>query len=169
MNIITPEEMRIGVVPGPKLVTLISCRSDEKPNIVTVSYVGQITDRLMYISLRPSRYSNSLIRHSKKFGINYISSNLVKEADYCGIYSGKNTDKLKVTGLTVDDSNLINETSLSLECSLKDIKKIGEHDVFFGKVTKAVKRKEEYDWLYHDNFEYFSKRGSLGKLFEVGR
>jgi len=52
---------------------------------------------------------------------------------------------------------------------LKEVHRIREHDMFFGEVIRAIKRREEDDWLYHDNFEYFSKRGSLGKLFEVGR
>lgn len=172
MEIIKPENMRIGLVPGPKIVTLVSCGTKENPNIITVSYIGQITDRLMYVSLRPSRYSNKLIRTNRLFAINYISEDLVKEADFCGIYSGKDVNKFKSTGLTLDltqTAPMVLEAPLSLECSLKNISRIGEHDVFFGEVMKAVRRRSESDWLYHDNFVYFSRNGNLGKLFEEGK
>jgi len=172
MQITKPENMRIGVVPGPKLVTLVSYGTIEDPNIVTVSYAGQITDRLMYVSLRPSRYSNKIIRNIKQFAINYVGADLVKEADFCGIHSGRDTDKFRTTGLTLDldfKTPMISESPLSLECVLKDIQRIGEHDVFFGEVTRAIRRENENSWLYHDNFEYFGNGYQLGGLFQIGK
>lgn len=172
MEIIKPENMRIGVVPGPKIVTLVTCGTIEKPNIVAVSYVGQITDRLMYVSLRPSRHSNQVIKSNRLFVINYVGADLVKEADFCGIYSGRDTDKFKKTGLSIDPNQeipMISESPLSLECALKDVSRIGEHDVFFGDVKKAVRRKNERNWLYHDNFEYFGNGNLIGNLFQRGK
>ena len=172
IKIIKPENMRIGVVPGPKLVTLVSCGTMENPNIITVSYTGQITDRLIYISLRPSRYSNEVIRNNKQFAINYVGADLVKEADFCGIHSGKDTDKFKATGLTLDLEHripMISESPLSLECELRNIRRIGKHDVFFGNVTRAIKRRNENNWLYHDNLEYFGNGQLLGNLFKIGK
>ncbi|MDD5253652.1 MAG: flavin reductase family protein [Candidatus Nanoarchaeia archaeon] len=159
-------------MPGPKLVTLVSYGTMENPNIVTVSYAGQITDRLMYVSLRPSRNSNQSIRGCKRFAINYIGSDLVKEADFCGIYSSRDTDKFKETGLNLDfdqEIPMIVESPLSLECVLKNITRMGEHDVFFGEVNKAIRRNEESSWLYHDNFEYFGNGNQLGSLFQIGK
>ncbi len=172
MQITKPENMKIGVVPGPKFVTLVSYGTMENPDIVTVSYVGQITDRLMYVSLRPSRHSNQILRSSGRFAINYIGSDLVKKADFCGIYSGRDTDKFKESGLNLDfdqEIPMISESPLSLECVLKNITRIGEHDVFFGEVNKAIRRKEESSWLYHDNFEYFGNGHQLGGLFQIGK
>lgn len=172
MEIIHPKNMRKGIVPGPKIVTLVSCGTKENPNIITVSYTGQITDKLIYISLRPSRYSNELIKTNKLFTINYIGADLVKEADFCGMHSGRDVDKFKKTGLTLDITQttpMISEAPLSLECSLTDISRIGEHDVFFGEILKSVRRRDESDWLYHDNLIYFSKNGDLGRLFEEGK
>ncbi|MFH1307540.1 MAG: flavin reductase family protein [archaeon] len=173
MKIINPQELRLGVIPGPKPVTLVTCGTYEEPNIITISYVGQLSDRLMYIGIRPSRHSNKLISEQRKFGINYMGADYVKETDYCGLVSGRDVNKFEVTKFTkqkgITGVPLIKESPLSVECELTEILELGDHDLFIGEVKSIVKNEGETDWLFHDYFEYFGKQGVVGRLFECGK
>lgn len=173
MKIINPNELREGVVPGPKPVTLVTCGSYNNANIITVSYAGQLSDKLMYIAIRPSRYSNKLIKDKRKFGINYMDTKFVKEVDYCGLVSGRNIDKFKATRLTrekgISEVPLIAEAALSLECEVRDGFRIGEHDIFVGEVKSIRRKGESIDWLFHDGFDYFGQKGFVGEVYKIGR
>jgi flavin reductase (DIM6/NTAB) family NADH-FMN oxidoreductase RutF len=92
--------------------------------------------------------------------------------------SGRDYDKFLITGLTRDKavnsaSPLIMEAGISLDCILKDIWKVGGHDVFIGKVLKIIDRTNKaqgfQDWLYHNKFTYYGREGRLGELYKVGR
>ncbi|MFA5174429.1 MAG: flavin reductase family protein [Candidatus Pacearchaeota archaeon] len=161
-----------GVVPGPHQVTLITS-GDTNPNIMAVSYVGQLTDNIFYISVRSSRYTNNLIKQHRLFGINFMETKHFKETDFCGMVSGRHVDKSKISGLTIESSEygipLIKESPLSIECELVDTIHLGAHDIFIGRVLCTRRRKKNPDWLFHDEFEYFGKKGILGNLFDAGK
>jgi flavin reductase (DIM6/NTAB) family NADH-FMN oxidoreductase RutF len=59
--------------------------------------------------------------------------------DYFGISTGKNTDKLADTNLSMEKSNVVNapmikEFPLNIECRLKDVVEIGLHTQFIGEI-----------------------------------
>jgi len=173
MEIIKKENMFRGILPGPKVVTLVTSGKNEDANIIAVSYTGQLSGYLVYVGIRPERYSNELIRKHGEFGINYITAKFAKEADYCGIVSGRNHDKFKAIKFTkeVCESGLplISESPLSLECRVERIFREGQHDIFVGSLKEARKRSDEDDWLFHYGLDYFCKRGIIGKMYEIGR
>ncbi len=173
MKIINPNELRCGLVPGPKPVVLVSCGKPDSTNIITVSYVGQLSDKLMYIGIRPSRYSNKIIRKEKRFGINYMTANFVREVDYCGLVSGKNVDKFKVTKFTKEQGVLgipiIKESPLNIECLVREIIRKDEHDIFLGEVKSISRGTSRIDWLFHDGFKYFSNSGFVGRVYCAGK
>ncbi len=166
-------KLREGVIPGPKPVALVTCGEPEKSNIITVSYVGQLSNGLMYVGIRPSRYSNRLIRKNKKFGINYMDTKFVKEVDYCGLVSGRDVDKFKITKFTKKVGNigipLIEESPLSIEYVVDEILRKGEHNIFIGEVRSIRRREIRVDWLFHNGFKYFGKNGSVGNVYEIGK
>ena len=162
-----------GFLPGAKPVVLVSCGSMKKSNIAPVSYVGQISDFLIYVSLRPSRFSNKLIRKNKKFAVNFVSSKFVKEIDFCGLVSGRKVDKFKATGFSKEKGKtgipLIKEAFLSIEFGVKKIIRIGAHDVFVGEIKSFKKRKSKVEWLFHEGEKYFAKKGIVGKVYCSGK
>ncbi len=173
MEIMDKNSMFKGILPGPKIVALVTSGKSEDANIIAVSYTGQLSSYLVYAGIRPERYSNALIRKYREFGINYITSKFAKEADYCGIASGRNNDKFKVTKFTKEICEsglpLIAESPLSLECSVERIFKQGQHDIFVAKLNKAIKRSDENDWLFHNSLDYFCRTGFLGRMYEIGK
>ena len=95
--------MRIDFKPGnmlyPVPVVMVSCADSEgRSDIVTVAWTGTICTNppMVYISLRPSRYSYDIIKKSGEFVINLTNEKLAKTADECGVKSGRDIDKWKV-------------------------------------------------------------------------
>ena len=70
---------------------MVSCkRGDERPNIITVAWVGTTcsSPAMVSISVRPERYSYAIIEETKEFVINLVSKELVYATDLCGVRSG---------------------------------------------------------------------------------
>jgi flavin reductase (DIM6/NTAB) family NADH-FMN oxidoreductase RutF len=128
----------------PVPVVLVSCRDKEtgKPNIITLAWCGVACSKppMLSISIRPSRYSYRLITKARDFVVNIPSAGMLKNVDMCGILSGTKTDKFAACSLTTAkpskvSSPLIAECPVNIECVLKDVIKLGAHDMFLGEVV----------------------------------
>ncbi|HEX3023218.1 MAG TPA: flavin reductase family protein [Lachnospiraceae bacterium] len=127
----------------PLPVVMVSCaREGEKPNIVTVAWAGTICTNpaMVSISVRPERYSYDIIKETKEFVINLTTKDLAKATDYCGVRSGREFDKFKEMRLTPQASQTvkapgIEQSPVNIECKLKEIVKLGSHDMFIAEVT----------------------------------
>ncbi len=135
---------------APVPPALISCGTAEKPNVMTAAWTGIICTEptLVYVSIRPSRYSNELIRQSGEFVINIPTIKLAKAVDLCGVRSGRGIDKFKLAGITAAPCEKISapqvaEAPISLECKVKEITSFGTHDMFLAEVV-AVDVDEAY-------------------------
>ena len=127
----------------PVPVVLVSARDREalRANIITIAWCGVVASKppLISISIRPSRYSHKLIITEREFVINIPAKESVREADICGTLSGRDVDKFKQCGFTPIKSSkisapLIKECPVNIECKLKDVVKLGSHDMFIGEV-----------------------------------
>lgn len=128
----------------PVPVVLVSCvdAKNGKANIITIAWCGIICSEppLISISIRPSRHSHKLISQARNFVVNIPSRALVKQVDICGVTSGKDTDKFRELSLTPVPSKKINspmigQCPVNIECRLKDVIKLGSHDMFIGEVV----------------------------------
>lgn len=127
---------------APVAPTMVSCGSEEKPNIITIAWTGIVNSNppMTYISIRPSRYSYDIIKESGEFVINLTPSRLVRQADWCGVKSGRDVDKFKECHLTPGKANqvsapLIEECPINLECKVKNITPLGSHDMFLAEIV----------------------------------
>ena len=68
---------------------------DGKPNVFTVAWTGTVCSdpAMVSISVRPERYSHHMIEETGEFVINLTTRELAFATDYCGVKSGKDTDK----------------------------------------------------------------------------
>lgn len=135
---------------APVPPALISCGTMEKPNVMTAAWTGIICTEptLVYVSIRPSRYSNELIRQTGEFAINIPTTKLAKAVDLCGVKSGRGIDKFKLARITAAPCKKISapqvaEAPISLECRVKEITSFGTHDMFLAEVM-AVDVDENY-------------------------
>lgn len=120
-------------------------------NILTVAWTGTVCTNpaMVYISVRPERYSYQMIKDSKEFVINLTTEKLSRAADYCGVRSGKDIDKWKECGLaegkpaSLKYAPVIAESPVNIECRVKSIQELGSHHMFLAEVS-AVQVDEEY-------------------------
>jgi len=129
----------------PVPVVLVSCGDIEKnPNIITIGWTGIICSDppMVSISIRPHRYSASIIKESREFVINIPTEDMLEKTDMCGVISGKDHDKFKDVGLTPVRASevkapLVAECPVNLECIVKDVIPLGAHDLYMAEVVAA--------------------------------
>lgn len=151
--------------PLPAVMVSVGNKEGET-NIITVAWTGTICTNpaMVYISVRPERYSYHMIKESGEFVINLTTEQLVKATDYCGVRSGRDVDKWKETNLhpeqaeTMQYTPLIAESPVNIECKVVEVKELGSHHMFLANVT-AVHADETY--LNEKNKFELNKTGLL--------
>ncbi len=135
---------------APIPAVMVSCGDMQNSNITTIAWTGVLNSEppLVYVSIRPTRYSYNIIKETKEFVINMPDEKLVWHTDFCGTKSGKDTDKFKMAKLTKEKCKYINapaieECPINLECKLKEIKSLGSHDMFIGEIV-GINAKAEF-------------------------
>ena len=68
-----------------------------KSNIITVAWTGTVCTNpaMLYISVRPERYSYDLLKDSGEFVVNLTTEKLKKATDWCGVRSGRDVQSDK--------------------------------------------------------------------------
>ena len=120
-------------------------------NIMTVAWTGTVCTNpaMVYISVRPERYSYHMIQESGEFVINLTTGEQVRATDICGVRSGKDIDKWKECGFTrgrassLQYAPIIAESPVNIECKVKSVQELGSHHMFLAEVT-AVQVDEKY-------------------------
>ena len=139
-----------GAILAPLPAALVSCGSEDKPNVLTVAWTGIICSKppKTYISVRPERHSYEIIKQSGEFVINLPSASMVRAVDTCGVKSGRDTDKFALCNLTAEKSVKINapsiaECPISVECKVFDMRELGSHTMFMADIV-AVNVDSQY-------------------------
>lgn len=174
----------------PIPAALIVCGTIENANIITIAWIGIAGSDppIISISVKKSRFSLELIRDLGEFTVNIPSAKYFKETDYCGIVSGKDTNKFQDTGLTPLKSKKINvpiikECPYNLECKKVKEVEFGEYVVIFGEIVenhidydKIDDKSNEIDIKKVDPLvycarirEYWELGKKIGKGFEAGK
>lgn len=130
----------------PVPAVMVSCqRPGEKPNMVTIAWAGTVCSdpAMVSISIRPERHSYDIIKETGEFVINLTTKELTYATDYCGVKSGRDVDKFVQMHLTPTVSQTVKapgiaESPVNIECKVKDIIKLGSHDMFLAEVTAVV-------------------------------
>jgi flavin reductase (DIM6/NTAB) family NADH-FMN oxidoreductase RutF len=160
-----------------------------KPNVMTAAWGGICCSKppCVYVSLRKATYTYSNLIERKAFTVSFPSEDYVKETDYFGIVSGRDTNKFSTTNLTPVKSDLVDapyvkEFPMILECKVVKIVEIGLHTEFIGEIID-VKARE--DMLGKDkmpdiekmkpiiwsmtNMSYLNVGEGIGKSFSIGK
>lgn len=135
----------------PLPVVMVSCADKSgNDNILTIAWAGTICSDppMLSISVRPERYSFHMIEETGEFVVNLTMEELAYATDYCGVKSGKDTDKWKEMHLTREKADvvgapLIKESPVNIECRVVEKRNVGSHVMFLAKVV-AVHADEAY-------------------------
>ena len=135
--------------PLPVVMVSLADRNG-KNNIITIAWAGTVctSPPMVSISVRPERYSYSILKETGEFVVNLTTRELVRAADYCGVKSGRDVDKFGELGLTPLQASgvsapLIGESPVNIECRVRECKKLGSHHMFLADVA-AVHADEKY-------------------------
>lgn len=162
---------------------------DRKPNAMTAAWGGICCSDppCIAVSLRKATYSYGNLVARKAFTVSVPSESQVKEADYFGLVSGRDTDKFSKTGLTPVASDLVDapyvgEFPLVLECNVVHVFELGLHTQFVGQImdvkaedatlgaTGVVDIEKVKPIIFSPgNQVYYGVSGPLGRAFAVGR
>lgn len=160
-----------------------------RANAATIAWGGICCSRppCIAVSLRKATYTHGNIVARRAFTVGVPSDRQVREADYLGIASGRDLDKLARLGLTAVRSELVDapyvaEFPLTLECRLLQTVEIGLHTQFIGEILDVKADESVLDEEGHADVAkvrpivfasgadaYYSVGERLGAAFSIGR
>lgn len=139
------------------------------------------------VSLRKATYSYGNLSERRAFTVSVPMQSQVKQADYFGLASGRDTDKFAAAGWTparsdVVDAPYVEECPLVLECKVLHIFELGLHTQFVGKILDVKADEQVLDAagmpdirkilpivFSPGNRVYYGVGASLGHAFAVGK
>ncbi len=124
----------------PMPVVLVGVHVDDKPNYSPVTYLGILDHNTISLGIAKSHATHAGINNHRGFSINIPSIDMVREVDYCGMVSGHNTDKSEVFTSFYGKQEavpLIEECPINIECELKQVLELKDHDVFIGTIIET--------------------------------
>jgi flavin reductase (DIM6/NTAB) family NADH-FMN oxidoreductase RutF len=127
----------------PMPTTLVGATVNAKPNFLAVAHVGIMnhgTPQYLSIGLHKSHYSNGGIHENRTFSICLPSEELMVETDYCGIMTGKKTDKATLFDIFYGDlktAPMIQQCPVNMELKLHDVLDFSTHDIFVGELVQT--------------------------------
>ncbi len=130
----------VSIYPMP--VALVGAVVDGQVNFMPVGWISRVNFQppMVGISLAKSHYTCSGIREHKEFSVNVPGLDLVEKVDYCGLVSGRETDKGKLFGVFyggLQHAPLIRECRLCLACTLVQTVSFPTNDLFIGEIVEA--------------------------------
>ena len=135
---------RGGTLLSPVPPAMVTCSHGGKDNVITIAWTGIINSDppKTYISVRPKRFSHSLIKESGVFAINLTTKALARSADWCGVYTGAKVDKFEKCKLEREqaqeiDCPILADSPLVLECKVTDVIELGSHHMFLADIVSV--------------------------------
>ena len=175
-------ELKGGALTSPLPPALVTVGQGDEANVLTVAWTGILATvpPRTYISVRKRRHSHALLVQNREFVIHLPPSRLVREVDFCGMYTGAKIDKLARCGFTVIPSVTVSaptilECPIALECRVSEIAEMGSHDVFFADILRVTADEglfdetgklhiERADLLAYAHGDYYRLGGCVGSF-----
>lgn len=151
-----------------------------RDNVFTVAWAGTVCTNppMVSISVRPERFSHSMLLATGEFVINLTTEEMARAVDYCGVKSGRDVDKFRVLGLTKEPASevrapMIKNAPVCIECKVTEVLHLGSHDLFLAKVAAVHAEKKYMDkkgrfhlgdakMLAYSHGEYYALGKKLG-------
>ncbi len=165
--------------------------SDGRADACALGFVGMcshVPETVMIgINSTAKRKTRRSILERGCFTLGFPSRSQIAEADYLGIESGYDADKLSVIGFTAVkgekvDAPVIEQLKVTLECMVISTSDVGSHTQIFGEILcihasddildeKGRPDMSLADPLMYDDygFRYYSLGGALEKISRPGR
>jgi flavin reductase (DIM6/NTAB) family NADH-FMN oxidoreductase RutF len=137
------EKQQIGnnfFIPMP--VVLVGTQVNGKANFMTVGWCARANANppMIACGIGNHHYTPQGIAETKTFSVNIPSSDLLEKTDYCGLVSGKKTDKSKEFDVfygSLKTAPMIKECPISLECRLFRDVPLPTNSLYIGEIAGA--------------------------------
>lgn len=173
----------------PLPAVLVGANVDGKPNFSTYAWCGIVNSRppMLSVAFRHRRHTLKGVKQNGTFSVNIPSVKLVKETDYCGLVSGKGTNKvadcrLKVFYGKLASAPLIIECPINIECNVLHILNLGSHEMVVGQIEEVyatdscltdgepdVTKIKPFLWVARPTSQYWTFGKPIGDAFSIGR
>ncbi|MBQ6610894.1 MAG: flavin reductase family protein [Oscillospiraceae bacterium] len=142
------KELKMRAMVAPTETVIVSAYDEnKKADACTLAFymVSSHIPPCVTIGINATQRRKTLkdILETKAFVLGFPGADQVREADYIGVESGYNADKLKDVGFTVSEARtvhapVINELRLSLECQVVHTVTVGSHMQITGEVKNIL-------------------------------
>ena len=173
----------------PMPVLLVGSNVNDKPNFMAVAWGGIANGEppMISVAIRHSRHTYRGIKQNSTFSVNIPSSDMVREADYCGITSGSKVNKVEVCRFTVfygklGNAPLIEQCPINLECKVTHILDLGSHALVVGRIEEThiskscltdckpdVNKIKPMTYIMSPATQYQALGEVLAKAFSIGK
>jgi len=128
---------------------------NDQINVMAVAWIipVNIDPPLLAMSIRPERYTYPMIKERGEFIVNLPTFTQARDVLFCGRRSGKKHNKFQSTQYTPQDARkvnvpIINECIAHLECKVKKIIPLQDHDLIIGEILTAYALEGYFNELY---------------------
>lgn len=170
----------------PKPAVLLGALVKGRANFMTAANAGVIgyDPAMLYVASYKGHHTNAGVRREKCFSVNIASSKLADKVDFCGITSGRSTDKSKLFKIFTGETGapLIDDCPVCFDCRLAKTMKFGHEDVFIGEIVaiyadgRCLKKDGKPDIRKIDpliystsNRTYFKLGEPIGPAYSIGK
>jgi flavin reductase (DIM6/NTAB) family NADH-FMN oxidoreductase RutF len=169
----------------PMPMVIVGSVVEGKPNFMAVGWVSRVNFKppLFAIALGP-HHTNKGIDENREFSINIPDVSLIEKTDYCGLVSGKKTDKSELFNFFFGDlgnAPLIKECPVCISFSLFDSVKLPFNTLYIGESKEVftekkymtdnmldIKKVNPFTLTMPDN-HYWSIGENLGRAWNIGK
>jgi flavin reductase (DIM6/NTAB) family NADH-FMN oxidoreductase RutF len=133
---------------------LITAGDKDKVNTMTASWGGlgvMYGKSVAFIVIRPQRYTKEFIDREETFSLSFLDKKYKKALNYLGTVSGRNEDKIKNSGLSVDyfkDTPYFIEADQVLICKKLFMQTMDGSSLLNEKLDKTWYPNKDYHILY---------------------
>jgi flavin reductase (DIM6/NTAB) family NADH-FMN oxidoreductase RutF len=124
-------------MPFPTI--LVGADVNGRPNYCTVGACGVVNlEPMLYVSLKETHYTTTGIKASGFFSVNLPSPDLAEKTDFCGVVSGKTTDKSELFTPFYDESGrapMIHECPINMLCKVTQTITLSGFAMFLGEIV----------------------------------
>ncbi len=127
----------------PMPTTLVGATVNGKPNFLAVAHVGILnhgTPQYLSIGLGKAHYSNAGIIENRTFSLCLPSEDLMVQTDYCGIMTGRKTDKAALFDVfygQLKTAPMIGQCPVNMELKVHEVMDFKTHDIFIGQLVQT--------------------------------
>lgn len=131
----------------PMPAVLIGSMVRKRPNFMTAAWcsIAALKPPAVAVAVHKTRHTLEGIEETGTFSVNVPSSDMAEIVDFCGIYSGRSSDKSTLFHLSygvLNSAPLVDECPLNLECTLIHTVDLQSHKLVIGEIVETYIRED---------------------------